>query len=226
MRKLIYIGAILLVFGCSKNNQPDSPDATFLIFPLQNSECTTGESINQTTRIITFEWEEADHTDSYELTVENLLTNSTQIVSTNETFVELPVKKGMPFSWSVTSKNTDVDETATSEEWKFYNAGAQTSYAPFPADILSPSSGESVFKHSNDEVTLIWEGTDVDLDIDSYEVYFSTSNPPTILIDTLDASTEELDVTVASSTIYYWKIKSIDEAGNTSSSGVYSFRVY
>ncbi len=226
MKKIIYIFILLAVIGCSKNDTPNSPEAVVLLFPLENSECTTGESINQTTRIITFEWEASKYTDSYELTVENLLTNTSQVVSTNETFVELPVEKGVPFSWSVISENTDVYETATSEEWRFYNAGAQTSYAPFPAEILYPNSGESVFKDTSDEITLIWEGADVDSDIDGYEVYFSNANPPTVLVGTTNSTTSQLNVVVASETIYYWQIKTLDSEGNSSTSGVYSFRAY
>jgi hypothetical protein len=217
---------LLTAFGCSKNDTPNSPEAVVLLYPLENSECTTGENINQTTRIVTFEWEASKYTDSYELTVENLSTNSSQVVSTSETSVELPVEKGVPFSWSVISENTDVEITATSEIWKFYNAGAQTSYAPFPAEILYPSSGESVFKDTNNEVTLIWEGADVDSDIDGYEVYFSNSNPPTVLVETTNDTTEELGVAVSSGTIYYWQIKTLDLEGNSSTSGVYSFRAY
>lgn len=226
MKKIIYIYILLTAFACSKNDTPNSPEAVVLLYPLENSECTTGENINQTTRIVTFEWEASKYTDSYELTVENSSTNSSQVVSTSETSVELPVEKGVPFSWSVISENTDVEITATSEIWKFYNAGAQTSYAPFPAEILYPSSGESVFKDTNNEVTLIWEGADVDSDIDGYEVYFSNSNPPTVLVETTNDTTEELGVAVSSGTIYYWQIKTLDLEGNSSTSGVYSFRAY
>jgi len=41
----------------------------------------------------------------------------------------------------------------------------------------------------------------------------------------MDPLTEELKVSVAFDTVYYWQIVTIDAAGNTSTSGVYSFRV-
>lgn len=210
--------------GCSKDN-PKRPGIASLLFPLENSECTTGQNINQTTRLINFQWQSASHTQSYKLKVVNLITNVSQTVSTNNTSIELPMEKGVPYSWSVISENTAVKETATSEIWNFFNAGNQTTHAPFPAKIMSPLSGASVIKDMNNEVTLIWQGADIDSDINNYEVYFSTVNPPVTLVGTTNQLTEEFQVSVVPNTIYYWSITTTDKEGNSAVSGVYSFRV-
>jgi hypothetical protein len=223
VKKAIVLGIILVLFSCSKDS-PKPPSSALLIFPLENSECTVGQNINQTTRLINFQWEASANTDSYKLKVQNLLTNIPQVVSTNLTSVQLQVKKGVPFSWSVTSENKKVNQTATSEVWNFFNAGSQTTHAPFPVRINSPESGKSILKDLNNEVTLSWTGADVDSDIDSYEVYFSTANPPLSIVATTNSLTEEFKVSVVSNTIYYWRVKTIDKIGNTSSSGIYSFR--
>lgn len=224
MKKAILIGVLIILVGCSKDD-PKPPSSALLIFPLENSECTVGQNINQTTRLINFQWEASSNTDGYELTVTNLNTNVPQVVTTNETSVQLQVIKGVPFSWSVTSENNKVTQTATSEVWYFFNAGAITSRAPFPAKINSPKSGERVIKNLNNQVNLSWTGTDLDADIDIFEVYLSTSNPPSTLVTTTNALTQGYDVNVLSNTIYFWSVKTIDKKGNSSSSGIYSFRV-
>lgn len=212
-----------MVIGCSKDSAKP-PSSAVLIFPQENSECTIGQNVNQTTRLVTFEWEASDNTDSYKLNVKNLNTNISQVVSTNKTSVDLPIKKGSPFSWSVTSENRSVQEVANSATWKFYNAGTETTYAPFPAEIISPEPGSSVFKDTNNEVTLEWSGSDVDSDIATYQVYFSTENPPETLVVSTANAVEDYDVSVVSGTIYYWSIVTVDQEGNTSNSGVYSFK--
>lgn len=224
MKKAILIGVLIILVGCSKDD-PKPPSSALLIFPLENSECTVGQNINQTTRLINFQWEASSNTDGYELTVTNLNTNVPQVVTTNETSVQLQVRKGVPFSWSVTSENNKVTQTATSEVWYFFNAGAITSRAPFPAKINSPKSGERIIKNLNNQVNLSWTGTDLDADIDIFEVYLSTTNPPSTLVTTTNALTQGYDVNVLSNTVYFWSVKTIDKKGNSSSSGIFSFRV-
>jgi len=114
--------------------------------------------------------------------------------------------------------------SASSASWNFYNSGYQTTYAPFPAEIQAPEMGATVFKDGNDEVELSWTGADVDNDIDGYEVYFSTENPPETLIFSPGPNASIQNVTVAENIVYYWRIVTIDEEGNTSDSGVFEFR--
>ena len=45
----------------------------------------------------------------------------------------------------VASKANDTSDTTDSDTWQFYLAGdGQENYAPFPATILSPTSGAAV----------------------------------------------------------------------------------
>lgn len=213
-----------MILGCSKD-EPKVPSSATLIFPLENSECTIGQNVNQTTRIVTFEWEASNNTDSYKLNVKNLETDISQIISTNETFVDLPIEKGTPFSWSITSENSSVEEVANSPVWQFYNAGSQRTYAPFPTEIIAPKSGGTVFKDGNNNILLEWAGADVDSDIVEYEIYLSTENPPQSLVTTTPENIEEYRAGVASGVIYYWSVVALDNEGNTSNSGVYSFKV-
>ncbi len=215
--------AVLCLGACGKDS-PNPPSAAKLLFPELNSECTTGVDLNETTSRVEFLWQKAADTDTYELRVTHLMTNVTQTVSTAQLSAELPLQKGAPYSWVVISRNTETQETAISSSWRFYNAGSVRSYAPFPAEIIAPKSGATLFRDINSEVVLEWVGVDIDNDIAGYELYFSTVNPP-VLFSEPTASTTSIKVSVLANTVYYWKIITTDSEGNRSDSGVYGFKV-
>lgn len=227
MRNWTIIVVIGLILGCGGGDDgpPPSPEGVVLVFPFENSECTTGVDVTEDLSQVTFEWQPANNTDNYTLTVINLLTNIPQAISTTSTSAALSIERGAPFSWSVLSTNNESDETATSESWLFYNAGSQTTYAPFPAQIRSPEAGSTVQATANG-VVLSWTGADVEGDIETFEVYFSENNPPETLLITTDSQTMETVGNVVSGQIYYWKVVTIDAEGNKSDSGVFDFKVF
>lgn len=216
---------LLLSCGGGDDGPPPSPEGALLVFPDRDSECTTGISVSETLSQVTFEWEPAKNTDRYTLTVINLTTNSPQAISTTNAFASLSIEKGAPFSWSVLSSNSGSDETATSESWLFYNAGSQTTYAPFPAQIQFPKAGSTVQANTEGQVVLSWIGADVEDDIVTYEIYFSEANPPETLFRSTNAEMTEVMATVTSGTTYFWRIVTTDAEGNSSDSGVFDFRV-
>ena len=130
------------------------------------------------------------------------------------------------YSWKVVSKANDTSDTTSSDTWQFYLAGdGQENYAPFPATILSPTSGAAV-DPSNGLVTVSWEGNDPDEgDSLTYTIYFDEidglQDPQTANANITETS---LEVEVESGTTYYWRVKTSD---GTSSSFtlVYSFIV-
>jgi hypothetical protein len=226
IRNIFLICAVLsLVVGCKKKDDPQPPGQVELVFPEQNSECTTGQSLGATTSRVTFRWEEAKNVQTYELRVTNINTGSTQTISTAATSANLPIEKGVPFSWQVRSRNNQVEQSISSLVWNFYNSGSNTSFAPFPADIISPRMSQRVFKDINNEITLSWSASDLDDDIVNYEVYLSTENPPANLEATLPAGVLEQKISVAPNTVYYWSVITKDAEGNATSSGIYTFKV-
>ena len=72
---------------------------------------------------------------------------------------------------------------------------------------------------------MLWSGADADADLAEFEVYFGTSASSLALQATLSPGQTSFSVPVVSGTIYFWEILSRDAEGNTSRSGVYSFRV-
>lgn len=218
---IIFIG---LLFTACKKDSPKPPSAAVLIFPEQNSLCTTGVTITPTSSRVEFIWQTANNTDTYELRVTNLLANVTQTVNTQATSAEVTIEKGTPFSWQIITRNTQVQETASSATWQFFNAGSQISHAPFPAQIVAPLSGASVVSDINSEIELEWSGADVDDDLVGYEIFVDTVPPPQVLVASPAATVSSIKVNTIPNKVYYWKVISRDAEGNTSDSGIYSFR--
>jgi hypothetical protein len=226
IRNIIGLFVLAVFVSCGGDDgPPPAPQGAALVFPEENSECTTGTEVNQTSTQVTFRWMASSNTERYTLNVVNLNTNVPQNLSTVSTSASLTLAKGTPYSWSVTSQNASSDQVATSETWLFYNAGSQTTYAPFPAQLVHPLSGSTVIKDVANEVLLEWTGADVDNDIESFEVFLSTTNPPTTSVGLANATDMELSVSVESGTVYYWKLVTTDLEGNTSDSGVFDFKV-
>lgn len=227
IRKILGLSLLALLVSCGGDDgPPPAPEGAELVFPDENSECTTGTDVNGTLSQVTFQWKASKNTESYTLSVVNLDTNVPQNISTSATSASLSIAKGTPFAWSVTSRSSRSDQVASSETWLFYNAGSQTTYPPFPAQLVNPVSGSTVLKNIANEVVLEWQGADVDNDIASFEVFFSTNNPPESSVGTTNAPRMEFPVSVESATVYYWKVITTDEEGNTSDSGVFEFKVY
>ena len=223
MRNVLALILALVFIGCSSDDPPPSPEAAVLTFPQNNSECTTGIDQSETISRVEFQWQASGNTETYELRVTHMITNVTQTKNTVGTTANMDIDKGAPYSWMVISKNTQSQESASSATWQFYNAGSQTSYAPFPATIVAPGSGASVLIDSNGRVTLEWTGADVDNDLNGFDVYHGPDNPPTELVGTTLVGATSLAVDVDPGT-YYWRVVSKDSQGNTSDSGTYSYR--
>ncbi len=225
MKQLLTLLLVLIMFACGKDS-PKPPEAAMLSFPTQNSECTTGISLNNTTSQVEFRWLAAKHADTYQLKFTNVLNNTSVTNAPTEALsVRVPLLKGVPYQWTITTSNSDTQEIAISEAWFFYNAGSQTTFPPFPAQINTPNSGASVVRDLNNEITLGWTGADVDNDIASYEVYLDTVTNPQLLISSPSLNITNIKASVEADTIYYWRVVTIDRAGNMSDSGTYSFRV-
>ena len=200
----------------------NDPEVATLIFPEANSECTEGTNENDTESTIVFKWNTAQFATSYNLKVKDLESSNVSTHLSNEPKFSVRLKRNHPYSWSVISKSNTSSETATSAVWKFYNAGSGVvSYAPFPAEAVSPSMGTSI---DGEAISLDWSGSDVDGDIDSYDVYLGETNSPGKIETAIQESILNT-VSVVSGKTYYWKIVTKDKNGNSSSSDVFKFHV-
>lgn len=229
MRKILLIGILLLAAGCgggnkAKEDATPAPGKAVLVFPAQNSACTSGTVVSDDVSTIDFSWNATDNTDTYDVVIKDLLTNkiTTQTANTNQLQVNL--SRNTPYAWYVQSKSSGTIKTTQSDTWKFYNAGlGVVSYAPFPAEITSPTYGQ-VVTASSGTVNLTWKGSSIDNNIVAYGVYFGTDPSPAALQDNIKDSFLN-NISVKSNTTYYWRVVTMDANGNFSDSGTYQFKV-
>ncbi|MDA7707731.1 hypothetical protein N8806_00635 [Flavobacteriaceae bacterium] len=97
--------------------------------------------MSDTQSTVAFSWNASASTNTYDVRITNLntstATNKNGVASTSTTAT---LDKGVPYSWKVTSKNTQTTTTTGSDTWKFYLAGdGVVNYAPFPADLKARS---------------------------------------------------------------------------------------
>ncbi len=231
----VFISIILLIScsGSDDGGEEPSPKvepspsltAATLIFPDNNLECNEGINITETESTVEFKWEESSTVDTYEVVVTDLVNGTVINTSTSDTKINITLNRATPYSWFVIS-NSLTDE-AKSETWRFYNSGrGVTSYAPFPATIISPEIGAKVIVNEASNITLTWDSADVDNDLTSYKLYVGISLDSISFvadIDNPENTSYNLDITKGNR--YYWQIISIDEKGNQSESSTGSFYV-
>lgn len=228
MKKNVFLigGFIILLNSCAQDPIPLKPGVASLLSPANNETCLDGTSLNDTQSNVSFSWSAASDAISYEVVISNLLTQSSQTYTPPSNQTTIALTKAEPYSWIVKSIGEEGSTPSESEQWKFYLAGdAVTNYAPFPSELISPRSGANITPDINNLVILNWNGSDVDADLESFEVYLD-QNDGTTLNTTLDYQAQDtsIEVEVQNNTAYYWKIIAIDANGNQSSSGVYTFR--
>ncbi len=225
MKGKVFYWLILGLAACQKDSPPppvSEPGKAVLVFPEQNSVCMEGRVISAEESAVDFRWSPSEYTDTYELTIKNLITAEVRTAGTAESHLEVVLGRNAPYSWYVTSKSRQTGVAAQSDVFRFYNAGpGAVSYAPFPAEILLPVMGQSV---PAGQVTLDWNGSDADGDLAVFDVYFGTSPNPDLFLSGLQDSKLE-GVPVQANTVYFWRVISRDGAGNTSDSGVFRFSV-
>jgi hypothetical protein len=217
---------VLLFAHCQKTEHTVDLGVANLISPVDKETCLDGVSINDTQSNVTFVWGTATDALSYELEIANLLTQSTQVFTSDTNELSIALSKAEPYSWSVRSIGETGTAPSVSDPWKFYLAGdAVVNYAPFPAELITPRSGANTTPYFNNLVILRWTADDVDNDLDRFEVYLDAIDGTTLNQEiTYLAQETQLEMEVENNTVYYWKIVAIDLNGNQSSSGVYTFR--
>ena len=220
---------ILLIFsiGCRKAPEPlpdKLPGKAVLQLPRNNEICADGIIVSISRTKILFKWDASINTDSYFLSIKNLENGQISTYSTDKTQLEIELDRNLAYSWFITSKNTQISKEISTDVWKFYNpAPAQTSFSPFPAELIAPRYGE-VIPLSATTVTLKWAATDPDGDIDSYDVYLGNTNVPVLFRSGLKTAVLA-DLLLDRNKTYYWKISTRDSKGNRSNSDVYVFKL-
>lgn len=203
-----------------------APEAAELSKPANNSVCLIGGNTNANE--VQFTWIPVAGASSYELKITNLKSNTTETKTFPTSPATVTLVTGLPYEWQVISKSSKTTLTASSAKWKFYLTGAgEVSYAPFPASLTFPASGQQV-SASAGQVKLAWTGTDPDSgnSLLSYEVFVDTdvAKVRNQEVTPLKTKTESLSIPVKSGGTYYWMVKTMDES-SASYSQIFGFRV-
>ena len=208
-------------------NVTNPPGKSTLTFPANNKTCETGTSVSDTQSEVTFTWGASADTNTYDLRITNLNTSiAINKTGVSTTTTKSTLNKGVPYSWYITSKSTASTTTTKSDAWKFYLAGTGVvNYAPFSADLKTPTSGSTVTRDGDGKVAFTWDGSDPDTgDTLKYTLYVDTTDgkqTPETGLSNLTAKTAS--VALEAATTYYWRVKTSDGT-NWSYSIVYSFK--
>ncbi|MCY3997733.1 MAG: hypothetical protein OXE55_00045 [Flavobacteriaceae bacterium] len=215
--KIIMVGFILYGLHCSGPpiDPPIQPAAAKLVAPINGDVCTTAIVLNNNISQVKFQWANALDTDSYQLVVENQSTK-TRITKTIEanTTSSIELTRGMAYSWWIVSLTEKSSNTGVSEIWQFYLEGVETTdYIPFSALLINPTHNQSIDLPANQTLKFVWDGNDLDNDIDHYNLFLS-ENFHSQTIENI--TQEEFALELKRGTIYQWSVKTIDKKGNTS----------
>ncbi|MBT3443853.1 MAG: hypothetical protein HN443_02290 [Flavobacteriaceae bacterium] len=228
MKKLFYTTFFFLLLACSAEEQSEEtidllPGLFNLLYPENGSACLDGSIINDTQSKITFQWNASQNANEYEVEIINLNDNYSQKMLSKDRSLEVVLKHGEPYAWTVTAFVDDA--SITSKEWKFYLAGnGIVNYAPFPPELISPRPSARVNLNSNGQVVLNWTSSDVDGDLETYELYMDQNDGSTLIQTFTEVeNTIEIGIVADPGITYLWKVLAIDSDGNSSSSGVYYF---
>ena len=217
-----YFLLLILILGCKKEVIP-LPEAAVLIGPENNNSCTTALPIDAARSQVTFDWELALNSDSYQLVIQDLTTGTQILEATFRVSETTVLKSGRPYSWWVISKSERTEEVAKSEVWSFYLEGVQEeSHLPFPAKLISPNTNEQVSLETG-EFTFRWEGLDLDGDIVSYDFYLG-EDPESLTLKSSRLTNSFVSIPLESDTYYYWKIYTRDQIENGSNSQINVFK--
>ncbi|MCM5662593.1 hypothetical protein [Galbibacter mesophilus] len=226
MKKIIHyifpvISSLLISCGGGDSDDPTDPDnpsnptlelGTFnLVTPENNSLCVEGDyTIAGNLNHILLIWEPSENAKSYKIHLIDNTSGESQTLTSSSSSKEADVAMGHSYSWEVEAILED-KVLKSDEKWNFYSRDVkEESHAPFPASIFITDNKDSTIK-------ILWETEDIDGDVESYTVYFGKDQEPSMIAENLSIDENLIDKqAIEYNTVYYLKIVSKDEAGNTS----------
>lgn len=228
----LVVSLVFLYTSCSVSSTEPEPEpeiviedpvAALLVFPEDNTECNEGIILSETQSKVVFRWNTSEHTDSYEVILKDMGTETSSIIEASSNSKEITLERGTSYEWHIISKSIKSTVIATSNTFEFFNAApGVVNHAPFSAEAISPEN-DSEITSTTGKVNLQWEATDIDEDIKDFEVFFGTNKDQLVNFGTVTTTTLEVDILLG--TTYYWMVKTQDESDNVSTSEVFTFTV-
>lgn len=227
MRKNLFtICCTLLFISCGSGDDSSEPITENkaplvpgLVAPANNLLC-----IDNT---VVFEWNATSDPDSDAITYQIEVSKESQFKQIDFTnSVTAPAKsilleKGTRYYWRVKAIDSQNLSGKYSEVFQFYTEGVGlTNHLPFVASLIKLELSSSLNTNS---VVLEWNASDVDAaDVLTYDVYFGTTNPPTVKVSS-NQSLKNYTQSLNSSGTYYWSVDVKDQKGGISKGQVWRF---
>ncbi len=203
--------------GSSPSNE--APTTPKLVFPSDNLTCTNFN--------LEFAWETATDADSdtvsyvIEVASESSFASILFTAITSVPQQVFTLEKGITYYWRVKARDSKGSDSSYSSVQSFFTEpDAAVNSLPSVPELISPELGDRV---SGTNITLDWNATDVDGDTLVYDVYFGTTNSPSLIEENM--TTSQLEMTVTTNTIYYWRVVVKDNNQNATMGQVWNFRV-
>ena len=230
MKKFLYIAIIgLVIVACGgsdgggdpppppENRPPSTPT---LVSPTNNKLCIDNALV--------FEWNASTDPDGDPVKYQLQIATDNQFTQIAHDFNNLTstsksvsLDKGIAYYWKVKAKDDKNAESDFSPTYQFYTEGEGVSnHLPFAPVLVAPSLDATI---SESSVTLEWTANDVDNDALTYDVYFGTDNPPTVVLSP-DQSETTISKDLVASTNYYWKIVVKDNNGGQTIGQTWNFK--
>nr|WP_288834381.1 hypothetical protein [uncultured Flavobacterium sp.] len=220
----VFIGLFLISCGGSDDNsdpvaENKAPSIPSLLSPANNLLC-----IENT---VSFSWAASSDPDSdmvsyqIEIAKDNLFT---QIYATNSSTIAnmtILLEKGVRYYWRVKATDSKNLSSNYSSVYQFYTEGiGLTNHLPFAPSLVKPGLSSVT---SDNSVVLEWTASDVDAnDVLTYDVYFGTTNTPTVKVAS-GQSLKTYTQNVSASGTYYWSVDVKDNKGGVTKGQVWRF---
>ena len=213
MKKRLSLALILLIVGCSKPGIP-APEAAILLAPDNLASCTTSFVVNANQSRVTFRWQQALHTDTYELVIREISSNQQYKETTSLTSFNKILDRGSAYEWWVISLSEASLVESQSEQWQFYVEGNSIAqHLPFATQLVFPANDAIV---EPGVVIFEWEGNDLDNDPMNFTFYLGTNT--TNLLPLIENTVETTFSHSLETGRYFWKVVTFDTQGNSASS--------
>lgn len=223
MKFNLFLLITLILLSCGPDPIPE-PEPSSLIAPVNLNECTTAIVLNDLERQVQFEWTMALNTDSYQLVIENSLTNIKYGKTTSLLKESVILPSGAPYSWHVNSTSLLSPEVGKSQVWQFYLEGsAEETFFPFPAVLETPENKSTVTLSDSGSIIFLWKGHDLDQDIDRFDFYIGKTED-NLVKEQEGLKDEQISLTLDNGVTYFWQVVTFDRQNNASKSQIFSFK--